>query len=110
MITQLSVILHIESVVLQLQNKKLFLQICFHNRVEEKSVLFTLADVLVLEKLRANLGFSCCEKFFSGAAPLGSDTVKFFLGLNIRLYEAYGMSESSGPHFMSGPNVYKQSR
>ncbi|MCJ8735926.1 hypothetical protein PDJAM_G00253010 [Pangasius djambal] len=80
-----------------------------NQRDEEKSILFTLADVLVLEKLRAELGFSCCEKFFSGAAPLGNDTVQFFLGLNIKLYEAYGMSESSGPHFMSGPKVHKQS-
>ncbi|MCI4381813.1 hypothetical protein PGIGA_G00256240 [Pangasianodon gigas] len=80
-----------------------------NQRDEEKSILFALADVLVLEKLRAELGFSYCEKFFSGAAPLGNDTVQFFLGLNIKLYEAYGMSESSGPHFMSGPKVHKQS-
>ncbi|XP_056120905.1 long-chain-fatty-acid--CoA ligase ACSBG1 [Rhinichthys klamathensis goyatoka] len=74
---------------------------------EEKSFLFTLADSLVLQKLRAELGFSSCVKFFSGAAPIGSETLQFFLGLNIRLYEAYGMSESSGPHFMSGPKVFR---
>ncbi|KAK7121315.1 hypothetical protein R3I93_022413 [Phoxinus phoxinus] len=74
---------------------------------EEKSFLFTLADSLVLQKLRAELGFSNCLKFFSGAAPIGSETLQFFLGLNIRLYEAYGMSESSGPHFMSGPKVFR---
>uniref|UniRef100_A0A673FPB5 Long-chain-fatty-acid--CoA ligase ACSBG1 n=1 Tax=Sinocyclocheilus rhinocerous TaxID=307959 RepID=A0A673FPB5_9TELE len=74
---------------------------------DEKSFLFTLADSLVLQKLRAELGFSNCMKFFSGAAPIGSETLQFFLGLNIRLYEAYGMSESSGPHFMSGPKVYR---
>ncbi|XP_016354671.1 long-chain-fatty-acid--CoA ligase ACSBG1 isoform X1 [Sinocyclocheilus anshuiensis] len=73
----------------------------------EKSFLFTLADSLVLQKLRAELGFSNCMKLFSGAAPIGSETLQFFLGLNIRLYEAYGMSESSGPHFMSGPKVYQ---
>ncbi|KAL2093224.1 hypothetical protein ACEWY4_010536 [Coilia grayii] len=77
------------------------------NKDGEKPFLFALADGLVLEKLRAELGFSCCQKFFSGAAPIGSETVQFFLGLNIRLYEAYGMSESTGPHFMSGPKAYK---
>ncbi|KTG40421.1 hypothetical protein cypCar_00011571 [Cyprinus carpio] len=51
---------------------------------EEKSFLFTLADSLVLHKLRAELGFSNCVKFFSGAAPIGSETLQFFLGLNIR--------------------------
>ncbi|XP_030621169.1 long-chain-fatty-acid--CoA ligase ACSBG1 [Chanos chanos] len=74
---------------------------------EEKSFLFALADSLVLEKLRAELGFCNCQKFFSGAAPIGNETIQFFLGLNICLYEAYGMSESTGPHFMSGPKAYK---
>ncbi|XP_033490950.2 long-chain-fatty-acid--CoA ligase ACSBG1 isoform X1 [Epinephelus lanceolatus] len=74
---------------------------------DEKPFLFTLADSLVLQRLRAELGLSCCEKFFSGAAPIGTETVQFFLGLNIRLYEAYGMSESTGPHFMSSPKAYK---
>ncbi|CAK6951013.1 long-chain-fatty-acid--CoA ligase ACSBG1 isoform X2 [Scomber scombrus] len=74
---------------------------------DEKPFLFSLANNLVLQKLRAELGLACCQKFFSGAAPIGSETVQFFLGLNIRLYEAYGMSESTGPHFMSGPKAYK---
>uniref|UniRef100_A0A8C4I356 Long-chain-fatty-acid--CoA ligase ACSBG1 n=1 Tax=Dicentrarchus labrax TaxID=13489 RepID=A0A8C4I356_DICLA len=74
---------------------------------DEKPFLFFLADSLVLQKLRAELGLSCCQKFFSGAAPISSETVQFFLGLNIWLYEAYGMSESTGPHFMSGPKAYK---
>ncbi|XP_041795274.1 long-chain-fatty-acid--CoA ligase ACSBG1 [Chelmon rostratus] len=74
---------------------------------DEKPFLFFLADSLVLQKLRAELGLSCCQKFFSGAAPISSETVQFFLGLDIWLYEAYGMSESTGPHFMSGPKTYK---
>uniref|UniRef100_A0A3B4YUJ5 Long-chain-fatty-acid--CoA ligase ACSBG1 n=1 Tax=Seriola lalandi dorsalis TaxID=1841481 RepID=A0A3B4YUJ5_SERLL len=74
---------------------------------DEKPFLLSLTDSLVLQKLRTELGLSCCQKFFSGAAPISSETVQFFLGLNIRLFEAYGMSESTGPHFMSGPKVYK---
>ncbi|XP_028970709.2 long-chain-fatty-acid--CoA ligase ACSBG1 [Esox lucius] len=78
-----------------------------HQRPGEKQFLFALADSLVLEKLRAQLGFSHCHKFFSGAAPIGMETIEFFLGLNICLYEVYGMSESTGPHFVSGPRAYK---
>ncbi|XP_032380556.1 long-chain-fatty-acid--CoA ligase ACSBG1 [Etheostoma spectabile] len=74
---------------------------------DAKPFIVTMADSLVLQRLRAELGLSCCQKFFSGAAPIGSETVQFFLGLNIWLYEAYGMSESTGPHFMSGPKAYK---
>ncbi|XP_061078000.1 long-chain-fatty-acid--CoA ligase ACSBG1 isoform X1 [Conger conger] len=77
------------------------------NKNEDKPLLLLLADGLVLQKLRAELGFSRCLKFFSGAAPIASETVEFFLGLNIMLYEAYGMSESTGPHFMSGPKAYR---
>nr|XP_015198936.1 PREDICTED: long-chain-fatty-acid--CoA ligase ACSBG1 [Lepisosteus oculatus] len=77
------------------------------NKNEAKPFLFTLADSLILEKVRAELGFSHCLKFFSGAAPITGETLEFFLGLNIFLYEAYGMSETTGPHFMSGPRVYR---
>nr|XP_046249054.1 long-chain-fatty-acid--CoA ligase ACSBG1 [Scatophagus argus] len=79
----------------------------YKQKDDEKPFFFSLADSLVLQKLRAELGLSCCRKFFSGSAPISSETVQFFLGLNIWLYEAYGMSESTGPHFMSGPKAYK---
>ncbi|KAJ7311252.1 hypothetical protein JRQ81_006866 [Phrynocephalus forsythii] len=67
-----------------------------------------LADSLVLAKIRQALGFSRCQKHFCGAAPLPTEVMRFFLGLNIALYQAYGMSETSGPHCMSGPYVYRR--
>uniref|UniRef100_A0A8C6ZWG7 Long-chain-fatty-acid--CoA ligase ACSBG1 n=1 Tax=Nothoprocta perdicaria TaxID=30464 RepID=A0A8C6ZWG7_NOTPE len=70
--------------------------------------LHLLADYLVLAKIRNALGFSCCQKHFCGAAPLNRETLNFFLGLNITLYEAYGMSETTGPHCLSGPYIYRQ--
>ncbi|KAG8440182.1 hypothetical protein GDO86_006110 [Hymenochirus boettgeri] len=72
-----------------------------------KSFLPSLADYLVLSKIRKALGFSHCQKHFSGAAPISLETLEFFLGLNIPLYEAYGMSETTGPHFMSGPQTHR---
>ncbi|KAF4793457.1 Long-chain-fatty-acid--CoA ligase ACSBG1 [Turdus rufiventris] len=67
-----------------------------------------LADYLVLAKIRNALGLSSCQKHFCGAAPLNRETLDFFLGLNITLYEAYGMSETTGPHCLSGPHIYRQ--
>lgn len=32
---------------------------------------------------------------------------RFFLGLNVRLYSGYGLSEASGSHFVSSPNNYR---
>ncbi|KAH0619837.1 hypothetical protein JD844_014168 [Phrynosoma platyrhinos] len=69
-----------------------------------------LAEALVLAKIRSALGFSQCQKHFSGAAPLPSEVMHFFLGLNIPLYQAYGMSETTGPHCMSGPYVHRRDR
>lgn len=74
---------------------------------ERKLFLPAVADFLVLSKIRKMLGFSCCQKHFSGAAPISTETLEFFLGLNITLYEAYGMSETSGPHVMSGPHTHR---
>ncbi|KAM9312859.1 long-chain-fatty-acid--CoA ligase ACSBG1 [Gastrophryne carolinensis] len=74
-----------------------------HRNGERKQFLPAMADYLVLSKIRKILGFSHCLKHFSGAAPISKETLEFFLGLNIVLYEAYGMSETSGPHVMSGP-------
>ncbi|XP_044139313.1 long-chain-fatty-acid--CoA ligase ACSBG1 isoform X1 [Bufo gargarizans] len=74
---------------------------------ELKLFLPAVADFLVLSKIRKMLGFSHCLKHFSGAAPISAETLDFFLGLNIILYEAYGMSETSGPHVMSGPHTYR---
>ncbi|XP_054444306.1 long-chain-fatty-acid--CoA ligase ACSBG1 [Pteronotus mesoamericanus] len=66
-----------------------------------------LADYLVLAKVRQALGFVRCQKSFYGAAPMTMETQHFFLGLNIRLYSGYGLSETSGPHFMSSPFNYR---
>ncbi|XP_062819650.1 long-chain-fatty-acid--CoA ligase ACSBG1 [Anolis carolinensis] len=75
---------------------------------ELKPFRMRLAEALVLAKIRNALGFSRCQKHFSGAAPLPSEVTQFFLGLNIPLYQAYGMSETTGPHCMSGPYVHRR--
>ncbi|XP_029806057.1 long-chain-fatty-acid--CoA ligase ACSBG1 isoform X1 [Suricata suricatta] len=66
-----------------------------------------LADRLVLAKVRQALGFARCQKNFYGAAPMATATQRFFLGLSIPLYSGYGLSETSGPHFMSSPRSYR---
>ncbi|XP_068060555.1 long-chain-fatty-acid--CoA ligase ACSBG1 isoform X4 [Anomalospiza imberbis] len=78
------------------------------NSSDLKQLWTRLVDYLVLAKIRSALGLSSCQKHFSGAAPLNTETLYFFLGLNITLYEAYGMSETTGPHCLSGPYIYRQ--
>ncbi|XP_026540924.1 long-chain-fatty-acid--CoA ligase ACSBG1 isoform X2 [Notechis scutatus] len=74
---------------------------------DSKPFWMGLVDSLLLSKIRWALGLSQCQKHFSGAAPLPAEVSHFFLGLNIPIYEGYGMSETSGPFCISGPHVYR---
>lgn len=64
---------------------------------------FSAADLLVWRKVRQQLGFDELRGAFSAAAPISKDTLEFFNGLNIPVYEIYGMSETSGPQCVSYP-------
>ncbi|KAB0400783.1 hypothetical protein E2I00_004806 [Balaenoptera physalus] len=68
---------------------------------------YRMAKALVFTKIKNSLGLDRCRIFISGAAPLNQETAEFFLSLDIPIGEAYGMSESSGPHSTSSPENYR---
>ncbi|MDE0545716.1 long-chain fatty acid--CoA ligase [Microbacterium sp. C7(2022)] len=49
----------------------------------------------VYRPLRKRLGLLRVRHAISGAAPIAPDVLRFFLGLGIPLFEAYGMTENS---------------
>ncbi len=51
-------------------------------------------DRLVYRRLRAALG-GRCENAISGGAPLGERLGHFFRGVGVRVYEGYGLTETS---------------
>lgn len=71
------------------------------------SLLFHLMERLVYGKVKRRLGLDRCRLPVTGAAPIRQDTLNFFLGLNLPLYEVYGMSECTGPTTVSVPGIYK---
>lgn len=54
----------------------------------------TLADILVLRKLRDHLGLSRIVYLYSGGSAIGSDLFLFFLAIGVKIKQAYGLTES----------------
>ena len=55
----------------------------------------------VLKKVLDRVGLQQCEIFAVGAAPMRREVHEYFMSINIRLMELYGLSESSGPNTMN---------
>jgi long-subunit acyl-CoA synthetase (AMP-forming) len=55
-----------------------------------------LIGSLVAAKLRKQLGFSYCESFGSGTAPIAPALLQWFSRLGINISEGWGMTETSG--------------
>ena len=74
---------------------------------QEESYTYLLAKKLVFNRVKENLGLSHCKIIGVGAAPVAMDTFKYFLSLDIPLYECFGMSETSGPQTGNKPGTHK---
>ncbi len=66
-----------------------------------------LVNWAVFQKVKAALGLNHCLRFYVAAAPIAREVLDFFLSLDIKLLEMYGMSECSGPQLC---NVYETIR
>ena len=75
-------------------------------KATKEGYAYPLAKKLVFSKVKENLGFSRCKILGVGAAPVAMDTFKYFLSLDIPLYECYGMSETSGPQTGNKPGEH----
>lgn len=70
------------------------------------SIQHTVADRLVLAKVRAALGMDQIEVAASGAAAIPPEVLEFFLGLGVEVLEVWGMSETTGVSTMTtGDNL-----
>lgn len=61
------------------------------------SLSFKIADKMVFTKVKEELGFGQTHSFFSAAAPISTEVLDYFMSLDIKILEIYGMSEISGP-------------
>ena len=68
-----------------------------HHLNNKDTIMFSIGQKAVYTKVREALGLDRCTAFYSGAAPISHETIKYFLSLNMVVHELYGMSEVTGP-------------
>ncbi|HZY62254.1 MAG TPA: long-chain fatty acid--CoA ligase [Edaphobacter sp.] len=69
-------------------------------------VSWKVANKLVFSKIREAFG-GRVEVFIAGGAPLGMDTAGWFADAGIRIFEGYGLSETSPVIALNYPNAHK---
>ena len=55
------------------------------------------------DKVKLALGLDRCKYFASGAAPITTEVLEYFMSLNMPIMEIYGMSETAGIISISDP-------
>ena len=71
-----------------------------------RSISWKLADRLVFGKVRGAFG-GRVHTFLAGGAPLGKDTAGWFLSVGIRIFEGYGLTETSPVIALNYPGSYR---
>ncbi len=64
-------------------------------------------DLLVLRKIRSELGLDRAVMAITTAGPIDPDIIRFFQAVGIPLHELYGMTECSGPATTNLPGFDK---
>ncbi|MFC6343763.1 AMP-dependent synthetase/ligase, partial [Nocardioides hankookensis] len=73
----------------------------------ELTARFEVVDELALTPMRALLGLDRVEWATSAAAPMPLETARFFAGLGMRIYDVYGMTETTAAVTAGGPEQFR---
>ena len=68
------------------------------NLEDKETGMFGVFQKILFSKIKMALGLDECGCFVSGAAPIMAETHQYFLSIDIKILELYGMSESTGYH------------
>ena len=73
----------------------------------ELTARFAQVDEQVLTPMRTLLGLDRVEWATSAAAPMPLETARFFAGLGLRIYDVYGMTETTAAVTAGGPGQFR---
>ncbi len=71
-----------------------------------EGVVYSIAHKLVFNKIREAFG-GCVHTFIAGGAPLGMESSAWFADAGIRVFEGYGLTETSPVIASNTPVAYK---
>jgi long-chain acyl-CoA synthetase len=71
-----------------------------------RSISWKIADKLVYSKIRAGIG-GRVSIFISGGAPLGRQLAEWYADVGIRIYEGYGLTETSPVIAVNTPGQHR---
>jgi long-chain acyl-CoA synthetase len=71
-----------------------------------KSLAWALADRLAFSKVRTGMGGKA-ESFISGGAPLGRELAEWYADIGIRIFEGYGLTETSPVIAVNTPGAHR---
>ena len=77
------------------------------NTEDKQTTMFKVFQKIYYTKVKTLLGLDHCNLFVTGAAPISREVVDYFMSLDIKLTELYGMSESTGYHTGNLPGKIK---
>ena len=73
---------------------------------QDPPFLYSVAEFLILRRIKEQLGLDQCIAFFFGAAPLKRSSIEYFGSLDMILFNLYGMSETTGAFTAQTPNKF----